>query len=201
MNKNYNIRLFVVLILLLAVLPMYGQEEYREFYTESLQTTNTGMYILGGWAITNIATGAYGWSHYEGDTKYFHQMNLFWNTVNLSIAGYAIYSNYMLDISAMSPDELMDKHLSTEKLLLINAALDVGYIGAGFFMKHLSGRIEKYSDLLKGYGNSVILQGGFLFLFDIVLYRILSSQRNDFMGNVNISFLPEGAAVSFLIPL
>ncbi len=48
-----------------------------EFYTKHLQTQNTGMYILGSWAVANIATGAYGWSRFEGDTKYFHQMNLF----------------------------------------------------------------------------------------------------------------------------
>jgi hypothetical protein len=185
----------------MTVLPVHGQEEYREFYSESLRTTNTGMYVLGGWAITNIATGGYGWSRFDGDTKYFHQMNLFWNTVNLSIAGYALYSNSILDISALGQDEIMKKHLNTEKILLINAGLDLGYIGTGFLLRHLAGKSKKNSDLLKGYGNSIILQGSFLFVFDLVLYGILRSQRYDFIENVNVALLPDGAAVRFVLPL
>ncbi len=200
-NRNYFTTLFAVAMLLVTAIPAYGQEEHREFYSRSIRTTNTGMYILGGWAITNMAIGAYGWSSFDGDTKYFHQMNLFWNTVNLSIAGYALYSNYRLDISAMGADEIMDKHTGTERILLINTALNVGYIGTGFLMRHLSGRSEKHSDLLKGYGNSVILQGSFLFVFDIVLYRILRSQRYDFMDNINVALLPDGAALRFVLPL
>ena len=191
----------VLLPLLIIVLPAYGQGDYREFYSGSIRTTNTGMYMLGGWAITNIATGAYGWSRFDGDKKYFHQMNLFWNTVNLSIAGYALYSNSMLDISAMGADEIMDKHTGTERILLINTALNVGYIGTGLLMRHFSGRSEKHGDLLKGYGNSVILQGSFLFVFDLVLYGILRNQRIDFMDNINVALFPDGAALRFVFPL
>ncbi len=196
-----NARLSLIMLLFLLLMPVLAQEEYRQFYSESLKTTNTGMYVLGGWAITNIATGGYGWSRFDGDKKYFHQMNLFWNTVNLSIAGYALYSNSLLDISALGPDEIMDKHTGTERILLINTALNVSYIGAGFIMKHLAGKSDKNSDLLKGYGNSVILQGSFLFLFDLVLYRILRSQRYDFVENINVALLPDGAAVRFVMPL
>ncbi len=196
-----NARLSLIMLLFLLFMPVLAQEEYRQFYSESLKTTNTGMYVLGGWAITNIATGGYGWSRFDGDKKYFHQMNLFWNTVNLSIAGYALYSNSLLDISALGPDEIIDKHTGTERILLINTALNVSYIGAGFIMKHLAGKSDKNSDLLKGYGNSLILQGSFLFLFDLVLYRILRSQRYDFVENINVALLPDGAAVRFVMPL
>ena len=189
----------VLLPLLIIVLPAYGQEEYREFYSESLRTTNTGMYVLGGWAITNIASGAYGWSRSDGDTKYFHQMNLFWNTVNLSIAGYGLYSNSRLDISAMGPDEIMERHNRTERILLINTALNVGYIGGGFLMRHLAGRSSNYSDLWKGYGNSVMMQGGFLLLFDLALYGILRTQRNDFMENISVAISPGMSTVRLLI--
>ncbi len=201
-DKLFKANIAIVLLpLLIIVLPAYGQEEYSEFYSESIKTTNTGMYVLGSWAITNIATGAYGWSRFDGDKKYFHQMNLFWNTVNLSIAGYALYSNYMLDISAMGADEIMDKQTGTERILLINTALNLGYIGTGFLLRHLAGRSEKHSDLLKGYGNSVILQGSFLFVFDLVLYGILRNQRINFMENINVALLPDGAAVRYVIPL
>ncbi len=60
---------------------------------------NIGMGILGGWALANITIGAYGWSQQSGQESYFHQMNLFWNTVNLGIAGFALYSNLTSDYS------------------------------------------------------------------------------------------------------
>ena len=189
----------VLLPLLIIVLPANSQEEYREFYSESIRTTNTGMYVLGGWAITNIASGAYGWSRSDGDTKYFHQMNLFWNTVNLSIAGYALYSNSRLDISSMGPDEIMERHNRTERILLINTALNVGYIGGGFLMRHLAGRSSDHGDMLKGYGNSVMMQGGFLLIFDLALYGILRTQRIEFMDNIRVAISPGMSTVRLLI--
>ena len=195
---NTKVAVILVSIALIA-LPAYGQQEYREFYSESLQTTNTGMYVLGGWAVANIATGAYGWSRHEGTTKYFHQMNLFWNTVNLGIAGYGLYNNSRLDISAMGRDEIMERHTRTERILLINTGLNVGYIGGGFLMRHLAGRSADHSDLWKGYGNSVIVQGGFLLLFDLVLYGVLRTQRIDFLDNVNVAFSPGFSAVRLSI--
>jgi len=199
-HKMLNTKLAIFLVSLLIIeLPVYGQEEYKEFYSESLQTTNTGMYILGGWAITNIATGAYGWSRSDGTTKYFHQMNLFWNTVNLSIAGYGLYNHLRLDISAMDPDEIMERHTRTERILLINTALNVGYIGGGFLMRQLAGRSSEYSDMLKGYGNSVMVQGGFLLLFDLALYGILRTQRVDFLENISVAISPGMSTVRLLI--
>ncbi|HDP76309.1 MAG TPA: hypothetical protein ENN49_10700 [Bacteroidales bacterium] len=51
------------------------------------------MLILGGWATANLIVGGYGWSKTTGQEKYFHQMNFMCNVVNLSIAGFALYSN------------------------------------------------------------------------------------------------------------
>jgi hypothetical protein len=199
-QRLLNTKVAVLLVSIgLIALPAYGQPEYREFYSQSLRTTNTGMYVLGGWAVANIATGAYGWSQYEGTTKYFHQMNLFWNTVNLAIAGFGLYNNSRLDISAMGPDEIMERHNRTERILLINTGLNVGYIGGGFLMRHLAGRSADHSDLWKGYGNSVIVQGGFLLLFDLALYGILRMQRIDFLENLNVALLPGNSTVRLSI--
>lgn len=145
------------------------------------------MYVLGSWAILNLATGAYGWSQTTGDTKYFHQMNFFWNTVNISIAGIALYSNYTTDLTLLSNEELLNEQMKTERLLLINSGLDVLYIGTGFLLKGLSDRNAGRADLLKGYGNSLILQGGFLLVFDLILYGILRTQRINFLEGMSLS--------------
>lgn len=180
-----------------------AQDDYNTFYTKSLSTNNTGMYILGSWAVANMVAGGYGWSQTTGQTKYFHQMNLFWNTVNLSIAGIALYSNLTTSFADLSAAQMLEKHTKTENLYLINAGLDVLYIGTGFLLKHLATQKPKRHDLLKGYGNSVILQGGFLFVFDLVMWKIQHNHRLNFIQNLSFDVLPEisGFQLALIIPL
>lgn len=170
-------RVVMSVLLLMTAVTMSAQTGGESFSEASLAANNAGMYVLGGWALANMAAGAYGWVAFEGEKKYFSQMNLFWNVVNLSIAGFALYSNYSTDVSLMSEGELLARHLKTERLFLINSGLDVGYMGAGLLMRHLSSNSEKRGDLLKGYGNAVILQGGFLLVFDMVMYFIFHDIR------------------------
>ena len=51
---------------------------------------------------------------------------------------------------------------------LFNAGLDVGYMATGAYLWERG--IRKDSRGLKGYGQSLILQGGFLFTFDLIMY-------------------------------
>ncbi|HKK67403.1 MAG TPA: hypothetical protein VJ946_04300 [Bacteroidales bacterium] len=184
---NFVRKLFFIALALFLFNDASAQTDAAEFYSKHLQIQNTGMYILGSWAIANIGAGAYGWNRYDGDAKYFHQMNLFWNTVNLGIAGFALHNNLQLDPLAFGSDEALDEVRNIEKILLINSGLDVGYIGAGFLLKHLSSNSENRKDLLTGYGNSLILQGSFLLVFDLILYGVLHSQRMDFMESISLS--------------
>lgn len=186
-----------IILLAFGVLTLYGQGNYNEFFSTSMSTNKTGMYVLGGWALANLATGAYGWANTTGSTKYFHQMNFFWNTINLGIAGFSFYSAAQMTPLRMSPQELMDEHLRFENLYLINAGLDIAYIGTGFLLRHLSTRSQKRPEMLKGYGSSVILQGGFLFLFDGVMYLVQRNHRLDFIGDMNLSMLPGGALLGY----
>lgn len=170
-------RVVMSVLFLMTAITISAQNGQRSFTEASLAANNAGMYVLGSWALANMAAGAYCWATSEGEKKYFSQMNLFWNVVNLSIAGFALYGNYSTDVSLMSEGELLAKHLKTERLFLINSGLDVGYMGAGLLMRHLSSNSEKRGDLLKGYGNAVILQGGFLLVFDMVMYFIFHDLR------------------------
>lgn len=170
----------------------FGQDA-NEFYGISQQTNKTGMYVLGTWALTNIATGAYGWNRFEGSEKYFYQMNLMWNVVNLSIAGYAMYSFSQSDPLTMTAAEMLRDHVKKENLFLINAGLDVLYMGGGFYMRHLASQGHKRAEMLKGYGTSVILQGGFLMVFDLVMYAIQRSHRLSYDPAIfSLNFTPEG---------
>lgn len=180
--------LIALIFLIIANYMAWAQSGYQNFHETSVKVNQTGMVVLGSWAVVNIAVGAAGWSKYNGSAMRFHQMNLFWNTVNLSIAGFAFY-NYLQNSGAvLTPDEIMQEHLKAEKLYMVNAGLDVLYIGTGFLLRHLSARKEKNKDILLGYGNSILLQGSFLLVFDAVMWGIQRSNRLDFLGNADLSF-------------
>lgn len=182
--------LFFVLVLSF-VLPIAGQNNDYDFCSRSKKLETSGMYILGGWAAANIAYGAYGWANYKGQMKYFSQMNLFWNTVNLAIASFSLYNNYNVDCNTLSIGEALAKQMKIERILLINAGLDAVYIGTGTLLRILSAKSEKRQDLLMGYGYSLILQGAFLLVFDLSLYGVLVHNRPEIIHNVGFTVSPQ----------
>jgi hypothetical protein len=198
-GRRYLLFCLVLLILILSPGNIYGQDGYEAFYKQSLKIQNTGMYVLGSWAVANIAAGGYGWAQHSGERARFDQMNLFWNVVNLSIAGFALYNNYNADVSLMDRDEILNDHIRIEKILLINTVLNVGYIGTGLLMRHYSTKYPERKDLLRGYGSSIILQGSFLFVFDLVLYGFMRAERLGFMNNFQLSASPEMTGIRFFI--
>jgi len=189
MNKKKLIIMSAV-ILSFSILAS-AQGSLNTFCLESNRLNTGGMCVLGGWAVANIVLGTYGWIYYTGQEKYFSQMNLFWNSVNLAIAGFSLYGTGHLDCSALSVGDALARQLKTEKILLINAGLDAVYIGSGFLLRYLSTRYETRSDLLKGYGNSLILQGAFLLVFDLTFWQVLNNHRPEALTNLGFSVSPE----------
>lgn len=189
---------FFIFIFLFSHIEAQNIAQGTSFCEQGMKINNGGMMVLGGWAVANMAVGAYGWSAFEGQKKYFYQMNLFWNMVNATIAGIALSNNLGYDCSSVSYNSYLSSHLSTEKTLLINSALDVGYIGAGFLLKYFSTKASQRNDLLQGYGNSLIFQGGFLLVFDLVLYALMRNERISFDANISASFSPSLPAMHFV---
>ena len=170
-------------------------QDHTAFFERSSSINKSGMYLLGGWAIANLTLGTYGWINEKGSKMYFHQMNTAWNVVNLAIAGYAMWEMTGINVTGMSPDEMMKQHMRSENLYLINAGLDILYVAGGAWMLHASKSNEKRHDLLKGYGRSVMLQGAFLFAFDLTKFAIQYNNRMDFLNNTKVSFSPTGLSL------
>jgi hypothetical protein len=131
----------------------------------------TGMMVLGGWAVANIASGLVMRSNTSGVDSRFWEMNAIWNGVNLAIAGFGYYGAKKLGTDGSAFD-LYQEQMSMDKILLFNAGLDLGYIAAGAWMVERSKTISKNPDLWKGYGRSIMLQGAFLFAFDVAMVLI-----------------------------
>lgn len=192
-------RTFFIFLLLALPLFLMGQTQEESFCLQSSRITQSGMIVLGAWSLANISTGAVGWSRTSGQQKYFHQMNLFWNTVNLAIAGYGLYTNSLTNSSTIGFAEVFAKHQQTERILLINSFLDLGYIGAGLAMRYLSPKYPNRMEMLKGYGNSLILQGGFLLVFDGILYGIMKNASASLPDDLQLSMTGEFPGIQFIM--
>jgi hypothetical protein len=176
-------RALITIVFIIAAFELYSQN-VDEFYLTSSKVNRTGMMVLGGWALGNMAYGGFSSLKYDDERKYFGQMNAMWNVVNAGIAGIALYQLHSTNISILTPEQMVNDHIKTQNLYLINAGLDILYMAGGLYMTHASKSSEKHQLRLKGYGQSVILQGGFLFTFDLVMYFI---QRNH-IGNFELPF-------------
>lgn len=161
---------------LLLALPsgVHGQDA-QSFYQKSTGTNQTAMWILGSWAAGNMLISGIAMCKTERSTRYFHQMNVMWNTVNMGIAAFGLLSQAP-EFTSHVPD-LVANHRKMENLYLINSGLDILYIAGGAYMVHRSGNSTKRPEMLKGYGQSVMLQGGFLLVFDTALWLIQRDLR------------------------
>jgi hypothetical protein len=151
--------------------------ELTEFNQKRLQINKIGMLTLGGWALGNMGTAAFAIGKASGSNKHFHQMNLYWNVVNLALAGFGYYGAVSGNAHTYDLFNSVKEQYSMEKILLFNAGLDVGYMLGGLYLMERAKNNLHRQEMFKGFGQSIIMQGGFLFLFDLSMYLIHHSQE------------------------
>ncbi len=153
------------------------------------QLNQKSMLILGGWAVGNIGFSGAMMTQTEGSQFYFHQMNVAWNAVNLTLAGVGYFSAKRADISSYNLSKTVTEQYKIQKILLLNTGLDVAYMAGGLYFLERSKVEEDNAEQWKGYGQSLILQGGFLFVFDIFQYYKHAKRNkvlNSFFENTEI---------------
>jgi len=191
----------ILTLLLLAVsCHAFAQKDttaLKAFNADRIHTTSNGMEILGGWGLLNIGTGAYlNWgtgsktitiidngnqvpvrvSKLNPELKYFAQMNTIWGSVDF-VTALMGYASTQKDIrKKMSASETLKAQERIEKIFFVNGCLDVAYIGTGLYLK-LAGD-SRNSPQMKGYGESILMQGGFLLLFDGLMYKAEKGNGN-----------------------
>lgn len=156
--------------------PAVGQ--LQDFNVQRYKTDQKLMLSLGSWASMNIVGSGIGWANSNNEeNKYFHQMNVMWNLVNLGLAipGYIKAKKGDTDLNLYNT---LESQRVTETVFLVNAGIDLAYIGSGLLLKSRAPNVEKNSQFM-GYGNSMILQGGFLLLFDWIAYSVHRKHANN----------------------
>lgn len=173
-------RSFFSLFLLFFAVVCWGQStQLTEFNQGRLQRQRTAMLVLGGWAVGNIGYGLAARGNATGVNRHFHDMNIGWNAVNLTIAALGYYTASKTDPASFDLYTSLQEEYKIQKILLLNAGLDVGYMMGGLYLMERSKNSEKNADRLKGFGQSILLQGGFLFAFDLATYFVLQNHAGE----------------------
>lgn len=148
-----------------------------------ISINKTGMAVLLGWAGANMAVGTAGYFMADAPRwKYFHQMNAGWNVVNAAIGGFGLAGALSEDPASYGLAQTFAEGHSIQTILALNIGLDAAYMAGGAWMWERG--VRKDSDRLVGYGRSLILQGGFLFAFDIALIWLHHRAMSDFTARV-----------------
>ena len=186
-------QLFIVCLLTLFAGNIHAQT-LAEYNTHRNTISKRGMLTLGSWALANISSGGIGWGVSKGkEMQSFYQMNLIWGVVNLGLAIPSYIGAAKDDPSAMNAKDSYHAQIKKEKLFLANTAFDFVYVSSGVFMRERAKWDAKNADRLKGWGNSFIMQGSFLFAFDLTMTLIHNHHRKSkFDSMINISATPYG---------
>lgn len=143
--------------------------------------TRTNMLVLGGWGLGNMVGGLAGvlTTPKGSEANYFHQMNIYWNVVNVGIAIPSFIAARKRMKKSYDISTTFSEQRKIETTYLINFGLDFVYIGTGAWMQEFgNGRPQNQRALLKGMGNSIMAQGAFLMLFDLTSYIIHKKHWN-----------------------
>lgn len=167
----------IVSICLMAciVLSVQAQSDslLRSIAQKQFKLQRTSTQILAGWSAANLVISGVAIGKSEGSTRYFHEMNLYWNAVNVGIAGLGLLSLRKAQQNATVSSVVKD-HYTLQKTLLFNTGLDVAYMTSGLWLldKSKTEMNQTRNQRFQGFGQAVLIQGGFLFVFDLTNYLL-----------------------------
>ena len=182
----------------LLIITLFGaqlvfSQDLGSFNQERIDLTKDGMFVLGGWATANILINPILAAGASGSRKYFYQMNAYWNVVNLAIAGIGYYGITTQDPMSFSMAQSIKEQSKIEQLLLFNAGLDIAYVLGGLYLTERSKNISGNQDRLKGFGQAIMLQGAWLFSFDLVFYLVQKNHGGKLINSLSaLSITPDG---------
>ena len=156
---------------------------------------------LGAWSSMNLLGSGVGWAvSSDESTKYFHQMNVMWNAVNLGLAipGYIKAKKGKTKLSLY---ETLNDQRKTETIFLVNAGIDLAYISSGLMLKNRASTDPSKEAQFIGYGNSIILQGSFLLLFDWIAFSIHRRHSKNKLSPILQRIQPSDSGIGFKVNL
>ena len=196
MHTYTYIRYFAALGFLFLLNTTSAQNTLTDWNHKRLNHTRQTMWVLGGWAAANLTVGAIGMGRSKGENRAFHQMNLGWGAINLGLAASGIWTAAHTDPASLDVWNSLESYHKMQRIFLFNAGLDVGYVASGFWMLERAKTDPLRADRWRGFGKSIILQGAFLFVFDLGAFwyqhRLNEGLRPFLPPNSSIGLAPNG---------
>ncbi len=179
-------------------------EVFHQYNRELNTHSRNGMIALGSWATGNLIAGTAGaLTTKPGSMMFsFHLMNASWNVVNLGIALPAYFGARKRLKKEYDIPGTFKLQRQQETLYLMNAGLDVLYVGSGVFLQEFGNRYsnQNVKNSFKGMGYSLIMQGGFLLIFDAVMFGVHKSHWNKNRSKIWEQLEFNGTSIKWNIP-
>jgi len=178
----------------------FSQGNSIEMFNQQKQQINrNGMLVLGGWSISNIAYNAIAGANATGSKQYFHQMNLIWGGINLGLSTIGFLGSKKKVVA--NTGQTFRQQSIVEKTFIFNAGLDVAYIVGGLYLKEKANNKPMDYDRLKGYGQSIIVQGAALLLFDGIMFAVHTHHGKKLYNQTGLQLAVTGNGIGFVLPL
>lgn len=148
------------------------------------QLLGRGLAVLAAWALLNLVVGGYLLANADRryEPYYFQAMNVGWGLVNAGLACWSILHLRFSTPAGLVVADLFREQLLNENIFLFNAGLDVAYIMTGFYLRALGAQPHRDKpERLLGFGRSLWVQGGFLLVFDAVVWTWLHWQGQQWL--------------------
>ncbi len=129
--------------------------------------------VLSWWSLFNILGGIVAVLWLRNEWYYFWMMGIVWGGINLAVALFVFDHTFYRKFRKGNSFERFEAQRHVEKLMFLNIGIDSAYLFAGLLLREHSFIHEvAHADLWLGFGWSIIVQGGFLLIQDIVFYRL-----------------------------
>ena len=178
-----------------------GSCQLQQFNEQRCNIDKKLMLSLGSWASANIIGSGIGWATTDNhEHKYFHQMNVFWNAINIGLAipGYIKARNGKSQLSLF---KTLEEQRIIEGVHLVNAGLDLAYISSGILLRNKQAKNSNEENQFRGYGNSIIIQGGFLLVYDWIGYMMHRKHARKQMNPLLQKIEPSSSGIGFILHL
>jgi hypothetical protein len=166
-------RLICVFVLLLLVQTAQAQRidslkvPYRQLQLEDGYRPLMHQYransVLSTWSVLSMGVGTAQMLSPNPFTRAFGMQNLIWGAID---GGIALYGGYQLRNTDWLSRNLKKERSDFRKILLVNTLLDIGYVGLGY------GLLRSSNSRWHGHGTGILVQGGFLLLFDGINFAL-----------------------------
>ena len=169
----------IFLSLLFTFITIYTQSQSVKadsllIHNNFFQNQQASLSLLSGWSIANLTISPYATNNLfnpKTQEDHFHQMNFMFNVVNGAIAGFAHYEVNRRSKLSWTLSNIDQQRKKAIKSIKINMGLDLSYVISGLILNNLSTQNKNNTIQFKGYANSLIIQGAYLFIYDAIFLR------------------------------